>query len=63
MPRALEKTTGNPDELVEFQIKVPRWMKNASIDTAQAKGKTLADWTRDLLRAALDEERPRRRPG
>jgi hypothetical protein len=63
MPRALAKTTGDPDELVEFQIKVPRWMKNGAIDTAQDKGKSLADWTRDLLRAALEEERPRRRNG
>jgi hypothetical protein len=66
MPRPLQTSTDDLDESVSYQLLVPRWMKNGAIVLAKEQGKTLTDWTRDLLRAALDaggQHRPRRRQG
>jgi hypothetical protein len=58
MPKKLEVTEGDPNELVPYQFMAPRWFKNDCIITAQYRGKTLADWSRDKLQVGLDEDRP-----
>jgi hypothetical protein len=56
MPPKPQLTTGDPNELVKIEVQAPRWLKNASILKSQTKGKSLSDWSRDLLAAQITPE-------
>ena len=46
--------------MVQFQLLVPRWLKNFCVETAKARGKSLSDWVRDVFVAQAEADKDRR---
>jgi hypothetical protein len=53
------RTSGNPDEIVPLQVRLPLWMKRQVIECAQAKAQDLSEWMRAAIREAIDRQQPR----
>ena len=58
MPKRLETSRGDADDLVPIQVMVPRWMKNRCVERAAATGKSLSDWVRDRIAPEVGEREP-----
>jgi hypothetical protein len=50
----LEIEDGPGDELVQLNVRIPRWMKNDAIRVVGPLGKSLNDFVRDAVREALE---------
>jgi hypothetical protein len=56
VPNHLQIEDGAAEDLVRLNVRIPRWLKAAIAEAMAAPGKSLNDWVRDALRAALPKE-------
>lgn len=50
------RTTGNPDEIVPLQVRLPLWMKRQVIECAKDQAQDLSEWMRSAIREAVERQ-------
>jgi hypothetical protein len=57
------RTTGNPDEIVPLQVRLPLWMKRQVIECAKEQAQDLSEWLRAAIREAIERQQAKGKKG